>query len=160
MFVTPAFAQTAGAGGAGAAFGSFLPLILIFAIMYFLLIRPQQKKIKQHKETLEGIRRGDKVITGGGIIATVTKIENDMEVTVEIAKDVKVRIQRSTIAGVINRTEPVGGKPANEHIKISTMAASQGLRRFSPLRSSMFSHSKPSRDRYIIKPKLASVVNT
>jgi preprotein translocase subunit YajC len=118
MFISPAYAQAAGGGG-GEAFQAFLPLILIFIVFYFLLIRPQQKKIKQHKETLEGIRRGDKVITGGGIIATVTKIENDMEVTVEIAKDVKVRIQRSTIAGVINRTEPVGGKPANDTEKKS-----------------------------------------
>ena len=113
MFISPAYAQAAGGGG-GEAFQAFLQLILIFIVFYFLLIRPQQKKIKQHKETLEGIRRGDKVITGGGIIATVTKIDNDMEVTVEIAKDVKVKVQRSTIAGVVNRTEPVGGKPAND----------------------------------------------
>ncbi|MEX0695063.1 MAG: preprotein translocase subunit YajC [Rhodospirillales bacterium] len=113
MFISPAYAQAAGGGG-GDAFQAFLPLILIFIVFYFLLIRPQQKKIKQHKETLEGIRRGDKVITGGGIIATVTKVDNDNEVTVEIAKDIKVKVQRSTIAGVVNRTEPVGGKPAND----------------------------------------------
>ena len=113
MFISPAYAQTAGAGG-GDAFQAFLPLILIFVVFYFLLIRPQQKKMKQHREMLAALRRGDKVITGGGIVGTVTKVENDDEVTVEIAKDVKVRVQRATIAGVVNRTEPVGGAPAND----------------------------------------------
>jgi len=111
MFISPAYAQAAGAGG-GDAFQAFLPLILIFIVFYFLLIRPQQKKMKQHRETLEGIRRGDKVVTGGGIIATVTKVDNETELTVEIAKDVKVKVQRSTVSGVVNRTDPVGGKAA------------------------------------------------
>lgn len=111
MFISPAYAQAAGAGG-GDAFQAFLPLILIFIVFYFLLIRPQQKKMKQHRETLEGIRRGDKVVTGGGIIATVTKVDSETELTVEIAKDVKVKVQRSTVSGVVNRTDPVGGKAA------------------------------------------------
>lgn len=111
MFISPAYAQAAGAGG-GDAFQAFLPLILIFIVFYFLLIRPQQKKMKQHRETLEGIRRGDKIVTGGGILATVTKVDNESELTVEIAKDVKVKIQRSTVTGVVNRTDPVGGKAA------------------------------------------------
>ncbi len=114
MFISEAFAQTAGGGGGGNAFQAFLPLILIFVVFYFLLIRPQQKKIKQHRELLDGIRRGDKVVTGGGIIGTITKVDNDHEVTVEIAKDVKVKVQRATISGIVNRTEPVGGKPAND----------------------------------------------
>lgn len=113
MFISPAYAQTAGAGG-GDAFQAFLPLILIFIVFYFLLIRPQQKKMKMHREMLAALRRGDKVITGGGILGTVTKVENDDEVTVEIASDVKVRVQRATIAAVINRTEPVAGAPAND----------------------------------------------
>jgi len=112
MFISPAYAQAVGGAGGGEAFQAFLPLILIFIVFYFLLIRPQQKKIKQHKETLDAIRRGDKVITGGGIIGTVTKVDNDMELTVEIAKDIKVKVQRSTIAGVVNRTDPVAGKAA------------------------------------------------
>ena len=111
MFISPAYAQAAGAGG-GDAFQAFLPLILIFIVFYFLLIRPQQKKMKQHRETLDGIRRGDKIVTGGGILATVSKVDNEAELTVEIAKDVKVKIQRSTVTGVVNRTDPVGGKPA------------------------------------------------
>ncbi|MBO6520957.1 MAG: preprotein translocase subunit YajC [Rhodospirillales bacterium] len=114
MFISEAYAQAAGGAGGGNAFQAFLPLILIFVVFYFLLIRPQQKKIKQHKELLESIRRGDKVITGGGIIGTVTKVDNDNELTVEIAKDVKVKVQRSTISGVVNRTEPVAGSAAND----------------------------------------------
>jgi preprotein translocase subunit YajC len=114
MFISEAFAQAAGGGGGGNAFQAFLPLILIFIVFYFLLIRPQQKKIKQHRELLDGIRRGDKVITGGGIIGTISKVDNDNEVTVEIAKDVKVKVQRATISGIVNRTEPVGGQAAND----------------------------------------------
>jgi preprotein translocase subunit YajC len=119
MFISPAYAQSVGGAGGGEAFQAFLPLILIFIVFYFLLIRPQQKKIKQHKETLDAIRRGDKVVTGGGIIGTVTKVDNEMELTVEIAKDIKVKVQRSTIAGVINRTDPVSGKAANDTQKKS-----------------------------------------
>lgn len=109
MFISEAYAQTAGAAGAGGAFQAFLPLILIFVVFYFLLIRPQQKKMKQHREMLDAVRRGDKVITGGGIIGTVTKVDSDTELTVEISKDVKVKVQRGTISGVVNRTEPVSG---------------------------------------------------
>ena len=103
MFATPAFAQTA--GGAASAFTSFVPLILIFAIMYFLLIRPQQTKLKQHKKMVEALRKGDQVITQGGIIGKVFKT-SDTEVELEIAEGVKVRVVRSTIAQVLNKTEP------------------------------------------------------
>ena len=100
MFVTPAFAQSA--GGAGA-FGSFVPLILIFAIMYFLLIRPQQKKMKAHLAMLGQVKRGDRVLTGGGIIGTITKVKEETdEVTVEIADGVRVDILRGTITDVLN----------------------------------------------------------
>ncbi|MBL3571740.1 preprotein translocase subunit YajC [Rhodovulum sp. BSW8] len=105
MFATPAFAQAAGGGAAGA-FGSFIPLILIFAIMYFLLIRPQQKKAKEHKAMVDALRRGDQVITQGGLIGKVSKVKDDGEVEVEIAENVKVRVVRQTIAQVLNRTEP------------------------------------------------------
>ena len=114
MFISEAYAQTAGAAGAGGAFQAFLPLILIFVVFYFLLIRPQQKKMKQHKEMLGAVRRGDKIITGGGIMGTVTKVDNETELTVEIAKDVKVKVQRGTISAVVNRTEPVAGAAAND----------------------------------------------
>ena len=108
MFVTPAYAQAA-AGGGGSGFEAFLPLILIFGVFYMLLIRPQQKKMKEHKVTLSAIRRGDKVVTGGGIVGTVTKVIDDLEITVEIADGVKVRVQRGLISTVLSKTEPVKG---------------------------------------------------
>ena len=104
MFVTPAYAQAA--GGAGGAFASFVPLILIFAIMYFLLIRPQQKKLKNHQAMVEAVRRGDQVITQGGIVGKVSKVKEDGEVEVEIADGVKVRVIKSTLASVVSKTEP------------------------------------------------------
>ncbi|MDB4053563.1 preprotein translocase subunit YajC [Octadecabacter sp.] len=88
------------------AFGQFIPLILIFAIMYFLLIRPQQTKLKQHQEMVAALRRGDQVVTQGGMIGKVSKVKDDTEVEVEIADGVKVRVVRSTIAQVLNKTEP------------------------------------------------------
>ena len=106
FFVSPAYAQAA--GGAGSALGSFLPLILIFAIMYFLLIRPQQKKAKEHAAMVAAVRRGDQVITQGGIYGKVTKVKDDGEVEVEIADGVKVRVVQSTIANVVSKTEPAG----------------------------------------------------
>ncbi len=83
-------------------------LLLIFAIMYFLLIRPQQKKMKEHAAMLAGLRRGDQIITQGGIVGKIVKVKEDdsNEVEVEIAKDVKVRVVKSTIATVLNKTEP------------------------------------------------------
>lgn len=88
------------------AFGQFIPLILIFAIMYFLLIRPQQQKLKQHQAMVAALRRGDQVITQGGLIGKVSKVKDDGEIEVEIAKDIRVRVVRSTIAQVVNKTEP------------------------------------------------------
>ena len=105
MFVSPAYAQAA--GGAGGGFEAFLPLILIFIVFYFLLIRPQQKKMKEQKAMLGAIRRGDKVVTGGGIIGTVSKVIDNEEITVEIADGVKVRVMRALISTVRSKTEPV-----------------------------------------------------
>ena len=104
MFVTPAYAQAA--GGAGSAFTSFVPLILIFAIMYFLLIRPQQKKAKDHQAMVMAVRRGDQVITQGGIMGKVTKVKDEGEIEVEIASGVKVRVVKATLSQVISKTEP------------------------------------------------------
>lgn len=88
------------------AFGQFIPLILIFGIMYFLLIRPQQQKLKQHQAMVAALRRGDQVVTQGGLIGKVSKVKDDAEVEVELAEGVKVRVVRSTIAQVLNKTEP------------------------------------------------------
>ena len=88
------------------AIGQFLPLILIFAIMYFLLIRPQQKKVKDHQAMVEALRRGDQVVTQGGVIGKVSKVKEDGELEIEIAEGVKVRVVKSTVAQVLNKTEP------------------------------------------------------
>lgn len=88
------------------AFSQFIPLILIFGIMYFLLIRPQQQKMKQHKQMVDSLRRGDQVVTQGGLIGKVSKVKDDDEVEVELAEGVKVRVVRSTIAQVTSKTEP------------------------------------------------------
>ncbi len=109
MFVSTAYAQTAAPAAGGAdMIVQFLPLILIFVVFYFLLIRPQQKKMKEHKAMLESIRRGDRVVTGGGIIGTITKVGPDDELQVEIAENVRVRCLRSTVNLVLAKTEPAG----------------------------------------------------
>jgi len=88
------------------AFAQFVPLILIFAIMYFLLIRPQQKKVKEHQAMVSALRRGDQVVTQGGLIGKVVKVKEDNELELEVADGVKVRVVQSTIAQVLNKTEP------------------------------------------------------
>ncbi|MCC5989828.1 MAG: preprotein translocase subunit YajC [Pararhodobacter sp.] len=105
MFVTPAYAQAA--GDAPGLISTLIPFILIFAIMWFLLIRPQQKKMKEHRAMVEALRRGDQVITAGGVIGKVTKVKEDGEVEVEIADGVKVRVVKQTITAVTSKTEPV-----------------------------------------------------
>ncbi|MGP6085709.1 preprotein translocase subunit YajC [Antarctobacter jejuensis] len=88
------------------AIGQFLPLILIFAIMYFLLIRPQQKKMKDHQNMVAALRRGDQIVTQGGVIGKVVKVKDDKELEVEIAEGVKVRVVKATVAQVLSKTEP------------------------------------------------------
>ena len=105
LFATPAYAQAAGATPMSG-FASFIPIILIFAIMYFLMIRPQQKKMKEHAAMVAALRRGDQVVTQGGVIGKVTKVKDDNEVEVEIASGVKVRVVQSTIVNVLSKTEP------------------------------------------------------
>ncbi len=106
MFVTPAYAQAAG-GGLGDTFGLIMPFVLIFAIMYFLIIRPQRQQAKKRQEMLNNVRRGDQVITGGGITGKVVKVVDDNELEVEIAEGVKVRVARSLLADVKVKGEPV-----------------------------------------------------
>ncbi|WP_138935268.1 preprotein translocase subunit YajC [Roseovarius arcticus] len=95
----------------GGAFAQFIPLILIFAIMYFLLIRPQQRKLKTHRAMVENLRRGDQVITQGGLIGKVSKVKDEDEVEVELAPNLKVRVVKSTIAQVVSKTEPANDAP-------------------------------------------------
>ena len=114
MLISEAWAQGAGGAGGGDIFSMMFPLVLIFAVFYFLLIRPQQKKMKDHREMLAAVRRGDKVVTGGGIIGTVAKVVSDDELQVEIAEGVKVKIARSTLSSVMSKTEPVKGPDKKE----------------------------------------------
>ena len=117
MFISPAYAQAAGGAGGVGGLEAMLPLVLIFVVFYFLLIRPQQKKMKAHKAQLSAVRRGDRVVTGGGIIGTVTKVnENDDEIQIEIAPEVKVKVQRALLSTVLSKTEPAAAAPkaANE----------------------------------------------
>jgi len=114
MFITPAQAQGLfGGGGEGGGLTAFFPIILIFVVFYFLLIRPQQRKMKQHREMLGQVKRGDRVLTGGGIIGTVTRVKDNDELVVEIADGVKINVLRGTLSDVLSRTEPAsagGGK--------------------------------------------------
>jgi preprotein translocase subunit YajC len=105
LVAVPAFAQAQG-GGAGAIVTQLVPLVLIFAIMYFLLIRPQQKKLKDHQKMVSALRRGDVVVTQGGIIGKVTKVKEGGELEVEIADNVRVRIVSGTVSQVLSKTEP------------------------------------------------------
>src|SRR5215471_14706635 len=109
MFITPAFAQGSlfggGAGGDGGMLMSLLPFVLIFVIMYFLILRPQQKRVKQHQEMVKNVRRGDTVITNGGLVGKVTKVIDDDQI--EIADDVRIRQMRQMVAEVRAKGEPV-----------------------------------------------------
>jgi preprotein translocase subunit YajC len=111
MFVTPAFAQGSlfggGAGGDGGMLMSLLPFVLIFVIMYFLILRPQQKRVKQHQEMVKNVRRGDTVVTNGGLVGKVTKVIDDDQIEIEIADDVRIRQMRQMVADVRAKGEPV-----------------------------------------------------
>ncbi|HZS83982.1 MAG TPA: preprotein translocase subunit YajC [Stellaceae bacterium] len=108
MWITPAYAQAATADFQTTLQSFVLPMVLVFVVFYFLVFRPQQKKAKDHKAMLAALRRGDRVVTGGGIIGTVAKVVNDDEVAVDIAEGTRVRILRSTISSVLAKPEPVG----------------------------------------------------
>ena len=111
MFITPAFAQGSlfggGAGGDGGMLMSLLPFVLIFVIMYLLILRPQQKRVKQHQEMVKNVRRGDTVITNGGLVGKVTKVIDDDQIEIEIADDVRIRQMRQMVADVRAKGEPV-----------------------------------------------------
>lgn len=107
MFVTPAYAQAAAAPGANDMFMQLLPFVFVLIIMYFLLIRPQQKRAKAHQEMVKNLRRGDTVVMTSGMIGKITKVIDDAEVEVEIADNVRVRLIRGMIAEVRNKSEPV-----------------------------------------------------
>ena len=116
MFISPAFAQgnPFGLGGdTGSMITSLLPLILIVVIMYFLVLRPQQQRVKQHREMVKALRRGDTVITNGGLLGKVTKVVDDDQIEVEIADGVRVRQMRSMVSEVRAKGEPVKDESAS-----------------------------------------------
>lgn len=106
MFITPAYAQAGGAGG-GDFLISLLPFILIFVVLYFLILRPQQRRVKQHQEMVNSLRRGDTVVTSGGLVGKISKVIDDREIQVEIAENVRVRVMRQMVAEVRAKGEPV-----------------------------------------------------
>lgn len=108
MLISPAFAQGASPlGGEGGLLMSLLPFILIFVIMYFLILRPQQRRVKAHQEMVKNIRRGDTVVTNGGMIGKVTKVFDDDQIEIEIADDVRIRQMRQMLTDVRAKGEPV-----------------------------------------------------
>ncbi len=109
MLISPAYAQAAAGAPGGFDLMSLAPLVLIFVVFYFLLIRPQQKKMKQHREMLGALRRGDKIVTNGGIVGTISKVLSPEELQVEIAEGVRVKVMRGMISSVLSRTEPADG---------------------------------------------------
>ena len=107
MFVTPAFAQASPLGGDGNLLVTILPFVLIFVMMYFLILRPQQKRVKEHHELVRNLRRGDTVVTSGGLIGKVTKVIDDDQLEVELAEGVRIRQVRQMISDVRAKGEPV-----------------------------------------------------
>jgi len=108
MFISPAYAQGSLFGGGNAdMITSLLPFVLIFVIMYFLILRPQQKRAKQHTEMVKNVRKGDTVITSGGLVGRVTKVVDDDQIEVEVADGVRVRQMRSMVSDVRAKGEPV-----------------------------------------------------
>lgn len=105
MLISPAYAQGLGAENPLTSF--LVPMILVFVIFYFPMLRPQQKRVKQHQEMIKNLRRGDTVITSGGLIGKVTKVVDDEQIEVEIADDIRVRQVRSMVADVRSKGEPV-----------------------------------------------------
>ena len=112
MFISPAFAQGGSLfGGGDSPLTSFMiPLVAMFAIMYFLILRPQQKRQKQHQEMIKNVRRGDTVITNGGLVGKITKVVDDDQIEIELAEGVRVRQMRAMVADVRAKGEPVKEK--------------------------------------------------
>jgi preprotein translocase subunit YajC len=135
MFMSSAYAQTAGAGFDYQSMASnVMPIILIMGVMYFLLFRPQQQRMKELKQAQSSLRRGDRIVTAGGVIGQVARVINDEEVEVQIAEGVKVRIVRSTISTVVSKSEPAGkdAKPAEAEASDTDETAAPAKKRRTP----------------------------
>jgi len=126
MLISPAYAQGAGGGGGGLLV-QLLPIILIFVVFYFLLIRPQQKRMKEHRNMVANLRRGDRIVTSGGLIGQVTKVVNENEVQVEIAEDVRVRVVRNNVQEVLSKTEPAQGEGGQKQQAANEQGGAKGM---------------------------------
>ena len=113
MLISPAYAQTSSPFGSTDMLTSLLPFGLIFVIMYFLILRPQQKRVKQHAEMVKNVRKGDTVVTSGGLVGRVTRVVDDDQVEIEIADGVRVRQMRSMVSDVRAKGEPVKDEAAS-----------------------------------------------
>jgi preprotein translocase subunit YajC len=120
MLISPAYAQPVTGAGGGDLFVSVLPLILIFVVFYFLLIRPQQQKMKAHRQMIENLKKGDQVLTAGGIIGRITRVEADNALMVEIAPNITVKVARGTVSDVLNKPQ------TNDNVRGQKAAASEG----------------------------------
>ena len=113
MFISPAYAQAAAGGDTNSMLMSLLPFALIFVIMYFLILKPQQKKVKDHAEMVKNIRRGDTIVTNGGLVGKVTKVVDDDQVEIEISDGVRIRQLRQMVSAVRTKGEPAKEESAS-----------------------------------------------
>src|SRR5215467_8962704 len=113
MWITPAYAQAAAGGDTNSMLMSLLPFALIFVIMYFLILRPQQKRVKDHADMVKNVRRGDSIVTSGGLVGKVTKVVDDDQVEMEIADGVRIRQMRQMITAVRAKGEPAKDEAAS-----------------------------------------------
>ena len=134
LLATPTFAHANAMGGFD--FMSLLPIFLIFIVFYFLLLRPQQQKAKAHQAMLQNIRRGDRIVTSGGIIGTVHKIMSDTEVVIEVEDQVKFRMVKGMITEVLTKTEPVSTGEVKDFPKIGSVSGSKSTAKKSEAKKS------------------------
>jgi preprotein translocase subunit YajC len=115
FFVSSAFAQDASSSAGGSSmYMNFIPLVLIFVVFYFLIIRPQQKKVDQHSSMLKALRKGDRIVTGGGIVGIISKLEGDDYLIVDIADNVRVKVLRSSVGTLLAKTDPLPATESDE----------------------------------------------
>lgn len=114
MFISPAFAADTAAAAEPGLLTSIMPLLLVFAIFYFLIIRPQNKRMADHRRMIDSLKRGDKVVTAGGLVATVKKLVNDDEVQLDLGDNIQVTAVRSTLMTVRNQTAANDAAPVKK----------------------------------------------
>lgn len=156
MFITPALAQDTGAPGGSNIILQLMPFILIFAIMYFLIIRPQQKRLKAHREMVANVKRGDTVVTAGGLIGKVVSVVDDDEIRVDIADGVRVSVVRSTLSDVRPKGEVRGAKPASQPEQIEHEADEDADEPEAPAPEKAAASNGASRKQPARKPRAAS----